>query len=264
MQNRTRWASLCVSGVMVMALLTGLYSTIVEPTQTSIVTATRTTESFTYSEETHVYTTTSAGVITMRTITTSFPSCSYGCDIPGYDFYPTITLVYGYEWENGPTVTWQNVCIIWNGATVNQWRYAVKSCTYELNRVFSVSPTSVTLTTTAVTGSSVLFPVTVTESHYETVPNPQKPIVQRLALMLFIIGVAGIMIAIVLLQPDRKRQALERPPLELAKPVTMPTITPSVTQQRSEVSPPTKFCRKCGARIPRDSMFCEECGAKLT
>jgi hypothetical protein len=26
---------------------------------------------------------------------------------------------------------------------------------------------------------------------------------------------------------------------------------------------PTKFCRKCGAKILRDSIFCEECGAKL-
>jgi len=27
---------------------------------------------------------------------------------------------------------------------------------------------------------------------------------------------------------------------------------------------PTKFCRRCGAKIPRVSKFCEECGAKLT
>ncbi len=26
----------------------------------------------------------------------------------------------------------------------------------------------------------------------------------------------------------------------------------------------TKFCRKCGAKIPRDSDFCEECGTRLT
>jgi len=25
-----------------------------------------------------------------------------------------------------------------------------------------------------------------------------------------------------------------------------------------------KFCRECGAQIPRDSVFCEECGTKLT
>jgi ribosomal protein L40E len=27
---------------------------------------------------------------------------------------------------------------------------------------------------------------------------------------------------------------------------------------------PTKFCRECGAKIPRDSVFCEECGKQLT
>ena len=26
---------------------------------------------------------------------------------------------------------------------------------------------------------------------------------------------------------------------------------------------PTKFCRKCGVKIPRDSKFCEECGTEL-
>ena len=34
----------------------------------------------------------------------------------------------------------------------------------------------------------------------------------------------------------------------------------------TEPSPTTismKFCRECGAKIPRDSNFCEECGAQL-
>ena len=26
---------------------------------------------------------------------------------------------------------------------------------------------------------------------------------------------------------------------------------------------PTRFCRECGAKIPRDSKFCEECGTEL-
>jgi len=25
----------------------------------------------------------------------------------------------------------------------------------------------------------------------------------------------------------------------------------------------TKFCRECGAKIPRDSTFCEKCGANI-
>jgi ribosomal protein L40E len=35
--------------------------------------------------------------------------------------------------------------------------------------------------------------------------------------------------------------------------------------QVTAVQPPlqTKFCRKCGAKIPSDSTFCEECGGKL-
>lgn len=51
---------------------------------------------------------------------------------------------------------------------------------------------------------------------------------------------------------------LSRPPApapEPARPVTEQAIAkPTV---------PTKFCRHCGAKIPRDSMFCEECGKKL-
>jgi ribosomal protein L40E len=37
------------------------------------------------------------------------------------------------------------------------------------------------------------------------------------------------------------------------------SVVPSVEAKQAE----TKFCRKCGAKIPRDSVFCEECGAKL-
>jgi len=44
---------------------------------------------------------------------------------------------------------------------------------------------------------------------------------------------------------------------------TVPTTTPSVAQQAPATSPPTKFCRACGAKIPRDSIYCEECGTSL-
>ena len=29
------------------------------------------------------------------------------------------------------------------------------------------------------------------------------------------------------------------------------------------VVPPARFCRECGAKIPRDSIYCEECGTTL-
>ncbi len=37
-----------------------------------------------------------------------------------------------------------------------------------------------------------------------------------------------------------------------------PAVTPSPA-----LASPTKFCRHCGAKIPRDSKHCEECGARL-
>jgi ribosomal protein L40E len=49
---------------------------------------------------------------------------------------------------------------------------------------------------------------------------------------------------------------------ESVEPTTLAT-TPSVAQQASATSPPTKFCRNCGAKIARDSTYCEECGTRL-
>ena len=36
-----------------------------------------------------------------------------------------------------------------------------------------------------------------------------------------------------------------------------------VAEDHDDMAKPTKFCRKCGAKILRDSKFCEECGAGL-
>jgi membrane protease subunit (stomatin/prohibitin family) len=35
------------------------------------------------------------------------------------------------------------------------------------------------------------------------------------------------------------------------------------TSEPASSSKKTKFCRECGAGIPRDSKYCEECGASL-
>jgi len=35
------------------------------------------------------------------------------------------------------------------------------------------------------------------------------------------------------------------------------------TEVWDSVNASTKFCRFCGAKIPRDSKFCEECGTSL-
>jgi hypothetical protein len=41
------------------------------------------------------------------------------------------------------------------------------------------------------------------------------------------------------------------------------TGAPAATEGLSGMEKPTKFCRRCGAKIPRDSTYCEECGARL-
>lgn len=37
-----------------------------------------------------------------------------------------------------------------------------------------------------------------------------------------------------------------------------------VAEPRVRAAGPTKFCRRCGAKIPRDSAYCEECGTQLS
>jgi len=45
-----------------------------------------------------------------------------------------------------------------------------------------------------------------------------------------------------------------------------PAETSTRTQPKIEsaaAGAPIKFCRNCGAKIPRESKFCEECGTRL-
>lgn len=50
--------------------------------------------------------------------------------------------------------------------------------------------------------------------------------------------------------------------MEPPAPMTPPQPPKSPTLAATTI-PPTKFCRFCGAKIPRDSKFCEECGKGL-
>jgi len=36
-----------------------------------------------------------------------------------------------------------------------------------------------------------------------------------------------------------------------------------LAEDQSDTIKPTKFCRRCGAKIPRDSKYCEECGGGM-
>jgi hypothetical protein len=54
-----------------------------------------------------------------------------------------------------------------------------------------------------------------------------------------------------------------------SQPATSTPVESRPAEDFSQPIPPissalTKFCRKCGAKIPRDSEFCEECGTRLT
>ncbi len=49
---------------------------------------------------------------------------------------------------------------------------------------------------------------------------------------------------------------------ETSKP-TLSTEQPTAPPLGAQSTPPTKFCRECGAKVPRESKFCEVCGTKL-
>jgi hypothetical protein len=212
--------SLCVSAVMLAALLTGVYSTMVEPTLTNVVTATRTETgsraSPIYTEVTSIYVSTSTESTIAGTVTTRLTVCSWACH-SGYDFFSEFTLyVYESEYEGGYMTGWtetlRNVCILWGRETpailppeskpVEDYYGAVLSCGYARSTICSYSTRTLTVTSVNTNLSTyyslVPFSVTLTEAYSKTVVNPQKLNLQRLAVVLFVIGFAGIALVIVL------------------------------------------------------------------
>jgi ribosomal protein L40E len=252
---------------MLLAVLTGVYSTMVEPTLTNVVTstwtATRWTESSIYTEKTSGYVWISMEVTTLRTMTTRFTTCSYKECRSDFTFYDSIELVELWEDAGASLVTWHNVCIRWKGSEVDSYYFPSRSCGTETNTFYSLSARTLTLTSTGsrttLSRSLVEFPVTVTESHYETVPNPQKSNLQRLAVVLFIAGAGGLVLAIILRRPLVAQPSATFPP---ALSVPKPTPESHEVTERT-ITTEKKFCRYCGAMIPRVSRYCDECGKKL-
>jgi len=235
-QSSRLWVSLCVSAVMLLALLTGVYSTMVEPTQTNIVTATRTatrwTESSAYSEKTSVYVWRSMEATTLGTITTRFTVCSYSeCRSKQQTVYHFFSSIELEEFYGTAVTTWYNVCIRWGvlmGAKVAHDHYfPSRSCGHVTCTRLSLSTRTLTLTSTGTitipSRSLVPFPVTVTESHYENVPNPQRFNLQLLAVVLSIAGVGGIALAIILRRP---------------------LVSAPVAEGHGDMTKYTKYCRR--------------------
>jgi len=73
--------------------------------------------------------------------------------------------------------------------------------------------------------------------------------------------VLAVVLAIVVLRTKRKpKPELKPATLEETGQPLIPQATPPTLQAPEGA---TKFCRHCGAKIPRDSKFCEECGSQL-
>ena len=81
------------------------------------------------------------------------------------------------------------------------------------------------------------------------------------AIITFLFAIVGLPLYSYELHKLRKAQQAG-----LVRILVEPTAKPQQSvngRQVADVVKPTKFCRECGAKIPRDSTYCEECGANL-
>jgi len=116
-------------------------------------------------------------------------------------------------------------------------------------------------TVTEVTGSSYSY---VAKTRTEFAEG--SLIFQIITMVFMVVGLIGFLLVVVsvfrLIEPETstsaKLQANQpvRPGFETIK--KPPELAKEATKIR-----PTKFCRQCGAKTPRESTFCEECGTKL-
>jgi hypothetical protein len=114
--------------------------------------------------------------------------------------------------ENGWVETLTNVCILYGGTPilplqpgeepVEDYKGATLSCGFTTSTISSYSARTLTLTSVNTNLSTYYslapFPVTLSQPYFTTVVNPQKLNLQRLAVVLFVIGFAGIALVIAL------------------------------------------------------------------
>jgi hypothetical protein len=137
--------------------------------------------------------------------------------------------------------------------------YAYTSCSqsyyYRQCRTSSSSFTfPISMSTKIVTGQSyVTTTFAYTSTSVTTVPPYSLNPIPAGALILIVVAALAAVIVVGLTSGATSRKP-EKSQIGLA--TARETRTPSTIG-------PTKFCRECGAKIPRDSIFCEECGTRL-
>jgi ribosomal protein L40E len=135
--------------------------------------------------------------------------------------------------------------------------YAGSSCAswvYNTRRVQTTGIIPIYETTTIKTSHTMLHTTTSTKILTSTMSTHTVPEDGTTAA---IVAVSSIIIGALLVYAIafRNRQPRQPPPVK--------AIEPEPPKSISQKGLDTKFCRECGAKIPRDSTFCEECGAKL-
>ena len=132
------------------------------------------------------------------------------------------------------------------------------ACSYYACGSMWITTTVAWLTTTMAYGTTSSYEVTSVTTSFSTLALYAVYQTETTASII----VASVLVAVVLLIVSRHARA------QVSKPM-VPDTTPTarldtvVTKQEAQPRASTKFCRECGAKIPRDSVFCEKCGSKL-
>jgi ribosomal protein S27AE len=135
------------------------------------------------------------------------------------------------------------------------------SCASVATCTFFRSSRTLMSTGTSVARSVVYFPATVTESHYETVPSLQKLILQSLAFVLLIVGVAGVGLVVAgtkrvafpgdvtRIYEDQRERVTGRS--ETASVISMPPRCPRCGELLAQRSRAHWACSKCNMALER-------------
>jgi hypothetical protein len=130
------------------------------------------------------------------TVSTIYTVCSYAACPYGWDFLPGPATVIAYDEYGNPlsaVTTYTNACILGREVSIAPYETVVVVQSYST----PASGSCIYLTTSVNANMQVYYSfvpanVTLTETYYNTVANPEKLNLQRLAAVLFIIGFAGI------------------------------------------------------------------------
>jgi hypothetical protein len=178
------------------------------------------------------------------TTTLYSPAVSVSTSVFTYEYYSTTSV--GHRLSTYTTLGVGSACYGYIGSSCASYLYNTR-------RVYSTSIIPIYETTTMETPYTTSHTMTSTNMLTSTGSTYAVPTNGTTAA---IVAVASIIIGALLVYAI----AFHRP--RPSQPPPAKAIEPESSKLTSQ-GLSTKFCRACGAKIPRDSIFCEECGTRL-